>query len=153
MNEFERAACFSKIKKQLNVSSEPSDHVMLGWNEIQELQKEGFVSFGSHTHSHVDLAVLNPTMAELEISQSKQEIENFLGIPCTLFSYPFGKRHNFNQGIKKNLRNMGFSIAVTTIRGSISKGSDPFELRRIAAIDDSSYRFKCSLIGVALQRR
>jgi len=152
MSDAERCNILSEIEHQLNLSSKAPERIMLSWKEILELQRDGIVSFGPHTHSHCNLAEVSPEMAELEISKSKEEMERFLGKQCILFSYPFGKKGNFNKEIKEMLRAKGFLSAVTTIPGRVSKKSDLFELKRIAAIDDASYKFKCSLIGITLQR-
>jgi peptidoglycan/xylan/chitin deacetylase (PgdA/CDA1 family) len=152
LNETEKRGVLSEIERQLCTSSKSPERTMLSWNEIQKLKEDRLISFGSHTHSHCSLSNVNAETARLEVSRSKEEIEHHLGRPCTLFCYPFGKKTNFNQKIKELLKAEGFSLAVTTIPGSISKGSDPLELRRIVVADDGSYKFKCSLIGIVLQR-
>ena len=86
-----------------------------------------------------------------EAHESRRIIEDITGRECTLFSYPFGKRRDFNEEVKRILRGLGFAAAVTTLRGRVARGSDPYELRRIAAVDDSSHLFRCSLVGLALQ--
>jgi len=152
MSETERCETLSEIESQLNHSCKSFEPTMLSWKEALELNKDNLISFGSHTHSHCKLTKVSPQKAELEISKSKEIIERFLGKPCVLFSYPMGKKDSFNKHIMKMLRAKGFLLAVTTLRGGVSKKSDPFELKRIAAINDASYKFKCSLIGITLQR-
>lgn len=152
MNATERQKAISEIENQSERSSELAERTMLGWNEIQELKQDNAISFGCHTHTHCNLAEVNQKTAELEISKSKEEMEHFLNRPVQFFSYPFGKRRNFNERIEQTLRTKGFSLAVTAMRGNVSEKSNPFELRRIAAVNDASYKFKCSLIGITLQR-
>jgi peptidoglycan/xylan/chitin deacetylase (PgdA/CDA1 family) len=147
-----RSKILLEVERQLNSCALESKRVMLDWSEVVELASDELVSFGCHSHSHVNLGKVNPAIVEWEISKSKNEIEDKLGKPCVPFCYPFGKKGSFNQNVKKLLKLHGFLAAVTTIPGSVSKGSDLFELRRVAAMDDSSYRFKCSLIGLTLQR-
>lgn len=152
LNNEERSSTLMEVERQLNPSAPEFKRVMLTWNEAIELTSDGLVSFGCHSHSHTNLGKVNREMAEWEISKSKDELEDKLGKPCLLFCYPFGKKNSFNQNVKRLLKLHGFLAAVTTIPGSVSMGSDLFELRRIAAMDDSSYRFRCSLIGLTLQR-
>ncbi len=152
LNSEERSKTLLMVESQLDSCGDVIKHVMLGWNEVLELSGDGLVAFGCHSHSHVNLCKVSLKLVEKEISKSKEEMEQMLDKPCLLFCYPFGKKSNFNENVKKLLRSYGFLAAVTTIPGSVSKGSDLFELRRIAAVDDSSYRFKCSLIGLTLQR-
>jgi peptidoglycan/xylan/chitin deacetylase (PgdA/CDA1 family) len=148
----ERSEAVSEIERQLLTSFGPLERTMLCWREVRELREDALVSFGSHTHSHCNLSGVSAETAKLEISRSKEEMERQLGRPCTLFCFPLGKKSSFNQEVKELLRAEGYSLAVTTIPGSISKRSDPFELKRIVAMDDGSYKFKCSLIGITLQK-
>lgn len=152
LSRTERFEVISEIERQFCTPSTSAERTMLCWKEIRELGKDRLVSFGSHTHSHCSLPDVSAETAKLEISKSKEEIERQLGRPCTLFCFPLGKKNNFNQEIKELLKAEGFRLAVTTIPGSISKSSDPFELRRIVAMDDGSHKFKCSLIGIVLQK-
>jgi len=147
-----RSRTLMEVERQLNSHAVEFKRVMLTWNEVMKLANDGLVFFGCHSHDHINLGKVNPEMAEWEISKSKNEMEDKVGKLCLLFCYPFGKKNSFNQGVKNLLKLHGFMAAVTTIPGNVSKSSDLFELRRIAAIDDSSYRFKCSLIGLTLQR-
>jgi peptidoglycan/xylan/chitin deacetylase (PgdA/CDA1 family) len=109
------------------------------------------ITIGCHTHTHTSLGGLDANRVEHEAIESKRIIENITGRECTLFSYPFGKRRDFNQEVKKTLRDIGFKAALTTLRGHVTRDSDPYELRRIAAVDDSLHVFRCSLVGLALQ--
>jgi peptidoglycan/xylan/chitin deacetylase (PgdA/CDA1 family) len=124
----------------------------LSWNDLTELSKDRLVSFGCHAHTHRNLARLPPEEALQDILRSKELIAEKLGRRCRHFSYPFGNVGSYNHEIKKMLRKIGFHSAVTTRRGLNRSGSDPFEIRRIVVRDDSSYVFKCSLIGLTLQR-
>ena len=152
MDEEERNEAITEIEGVLQQPYETSKPVMLSWKEVLELDRDERVTFGSHTNSHYNLASISTQKAWLDISKSKEKIERVLDKRCTFFSYPFGKRDSFNEDIKEMLRRGGFSLAVTTVRGTVSKKTDPFELRRIAAVNSASYKFKCSLIGIALQR-
>lgn len=152
IKEDEKHNILSEVESQLNPSAEAVEKTTLTWEDIAMLDKSGLVSFGCHTQSHCNLASVDPTTAELEISQSKEKMQRFLGRPCVYFSYPFGRRRDFNRDIEAMLSNEGLLLAVSTIPGRISKGSNPLELKRIQVPDDASYKFKCSLIGITLQR-
>ncbi len=147
----DRLDMLSEIESQLGQPSKTSERAFLMWKEIIEINRSGLVSFGCHTHNHIKLADLSLEMAEVEISKSKELMESFLNKPCSLFSYPFGRKRDFNQTTKEILQKNGILIAVSTIPGRISKNSDLLELRRIQVPDDASYKFKCSLIGITLQ--
>jgi peptidoglycan/xylan/chitin deacetylase (PgdA/CDA1 family) len=125
--------------------------IMMLARELTQLRCDHRITIGCHTHTHASLGGLDTSWVKHEACESKRIIENITGRECTLFSYPFGKRGDFNQDTKKTLRDLGFAAALTTLRGCVTKDSDPYELRRIAAVDDSSYLFRCSLVGLTLQ--
>jgi peptidoglycan/xylan/chitin deacetylase (PgdA/CDA1 family) len=102
----------------------------LHWHETAEMVKSGLVSIGSHTHTHVILARCAPDRAAEELRQSKQIIENRLGMPCTLFCYPNGRRGDFNGVTKQLLKDQGFAGALTTVYGMNARGADPYEIHR-----------------------
>ena len=61
----------------------------LAWSHVQEALDTGLVTLGAHTHGHVDLSRASERLAEDEIRQSKELIEERLGIACRHFAYPF----------------------------------------------------------------
>lgn len=152
MSEEERRRILSELELKLD-PIKPLERIMLTWNEIEMLSSEDFISIGCHTHTHRSLTTISPEEAEKELSVCKERVESILGRRCTLFSYPIGKRRDFNQSIKELLKRLGFEAACTTIPGLISKNTELYELRRVSAPDDSSYIFKCALIGLTLQRK
>jgi peptidoglycan/xylan/chitin deacetylase (PgdA/CDA1 family) len=108
-----------------------SQRVSLRWSEVLNISKETqLVSFGAHTRTHPNLLDVCVERADEEIASSKREIEQALGRQCSFFSYPYGV---FDERIKELVRRHGFLAATTTIPGSISPGTDPFELRRVCA--------------------
>ncbi len=132
-------------------SDETRPRIMMLTRELTKIRRNHRITIGCHTHTHTSLGRLETSQVKHEVSKSKRIIENITGRECTLFSYPFGKRGDFNQDVKKTLRDLGFATALTTLRGRVTKNSDPYELRRIAAVDDSSHLFRCSLVGLTLQ--
>ena len=56
--------------------------------EVKELARQG-VEFGSHTVSHSRLVDLSPGELERELADSKSHIEDLIGSPVGLFSYPY----------------------------------------------------------------
>jgi len=151
MDEDERGRMISELELQVGCSK-PSERVMLTWSEVKILSMDSLVSFGCHTHSHRSLKTISLKEIEEEVSICKGKVESLTGRRCSIFSYPIGKRKDFDQSIKEILRRLGFEAACTTIPGAISRDTDLYELRRISVPDDSSYIFKCALIGLTLQR-
>jgi peptidoglycan/xylan/chitin deacetylase (PgdA/CDA1 family) len=100
---------------------------LLSATRIRDLQREG-VDFGSHTHSHLPLAKIDPRKALDELMQSRAEIGEVLGRAVTSLAYPFS---NQSETVRKLARDAGYSCAVRGKGRMNSTRVDPFGLRRI----------------------
>lgn len=80
---------------------------LMNWKQVREWSEAGFV-FGSHTRTHRDLTALSVSQLERELIDSKSEIEDVIGRPVTLLSYPFG-RHN--ERVRDAVRRIGYDAA------------------------------------------
>ncbi|MBI4437187.1 MAG: polysaccharide deacetylase family protein [Candidatus Omnitrophica bacterium] len=108
----------------------PLDHELLSWEEVQQMQRGGLVTFGSHTMSHALFSDLSPQQAREEISTSKRLLEEKLGKGLYAFTYPFGTALEATDSVKHLVRESGFYCACTAMIGGNGKGSDLFALRR-----------------------
>jgi peptidoglycan/xylan/chitin deacetylase (PgdA/CDA1 family) len=80
------------------------------WEQVAALRDAG-MEIGAHTVSHLDLTSLDWETANVEIAQSKAEIEQHLNMNVTSFCYPTGL---YNAGIEEQVRASGFLNATTT---------------------------------------
>lgn len=87
-------------------------------DQVKELGVAGWEA-GSHSISHVDLTKIKS--AELEIVQSRVELEKLLGLPVATFAYPFGKMSpNMLSSMAKNYRaGMGLGNSDTQTRADL----------------------------------
>lgn len=99
----------------------------LNWQQIQEMHSSGLIDFEPHTKSHPKLNKISLEEARDEILGSKELIEKQLNKICNFFAYPKG---NFNEDIKKILKEGSFLGAVTIKEGLVSNNDDPFSLKR-----------------------
>jgi len=105
----------------------------LTWEEIRTLSNRG-IQFGSHTVYHHQLYVLDREKIEIELKQSKEDIEQNIGQKIDIFSYPYAfpeQNTEFVIYMRKLLQRIGYSIGVTTRIGTISKSSDRYFLNRL----------------------
>jgi peptidoglycan/xylan/chitin deacetylase (PgdA/CDA1 family) len=109
-----------------------TNETMLSWEQVREMA-EGGIDFGAHTVSHPILTAVAPADAEREIVESKATIERRTGRPVTAFAYPNGRPEDFDDAVRRIVRDAGFRLAVTTVGGVNDSGTDPFELRRVQA--------------------
>ncbi len=82
----------------------------LTWDEITTMQRAG-MRFGAHTLRHAWLTRLRLTDAKREIAESKTELESHLGMPVTVFAYPYGAA---SPQVIKLVQGAGYIAAVGT---------------------------------------
>ncbi|HEY7910121.1 MAG TPA: polysaccharide deacetylase family protein, partial [Thermomicrobiales bacterium] len=97
------------------------DTMYMNWNMVKELDRSGMVEIASHTLSHPDLSRTAPAQRWLELSQSKQIIEQQIGHPCTAFVYPSGK---YDGATVSDATRAGYQIAFTTNDGKVRVPQD-----------------------------
>jgi peptidoglycan/xylan/chitin deacetylase (PgdA/CDA1 family) len=114
---------------------DPPPRQMLNWDEVCEMHVSGLVRFGAHTVNHEILDKVPLLKAREEISKSREEIENHLGIRISTFAYPNG---NNNGSLQKMLAESGYNAAVTTRKGFLERGMPRMEIPRIAIHEDVS---------------
>lgn len=94
--------------------------------QIREMAAAG-MDFGSHTVTHRFLAELTPQEAKIELTQSKENLEQILGKPVNFIAYPGG---SYNSDILKTAQEVGYIGGLTTHYG-VEKFNHPFEIKRI----------------------
>lgn len=105
----------------------------LTWSEVRELQAAG-IEFGSHTVNHPVLHDLPWDAVELEIRDSKRELESQLGKPVASFAHPYAFPQEdaaYLSRFVELLRGTGYTNAVTTQLGRVHPRCSPFTLCRL----------------------
>jgi len=97
---------------------------------LKDMQNYG-ITIGAHTRSHPILSTLPLDKARDEIAGSAQELREAVGAISSVFAYPNGQHNDYNEETITSIKEAGFTSALTTIEGSIKRGDDPYELRRI----------------------
>jgi peptidoglycan/xylan/chitin deacetylase (PgdA/CDA1 family) len=116
----------------------------LNWKEIMQMMEYGIV-FGSHTLNHPFLTKISDREAWKEIQESKDRLEQKLGVKMQSFAYPAGA---FNNNIKAMVEKAGYEMAVALVLPK-SMQEDRFCIPRtgISAKDTLKiFRFKLSII-------
>ena len=130
LDDESRSFWIEDLLKELRVVDTPdASNLMLTWPDVQDMHRAG-ISFGSHTVNHPILAHLPHAKARAEINASKSAIEERLGTRVTAFAYPGGKSADFNEDVKRIVRDAGYGCALTAIPGTNDASRDLFELRR-----------------------
>lgn len=107
---------------------------MLNWDEIQVMAK-GQIEFGSHTHTHCNMAVESPSEQLLELRVSKDLLESRLCRPVRAFAYPYGRTDHMSDSSRRNVIAAGYDCAVSGEYGIVTGRSDRFRLPRLGGGD------------------
>lgn len=83
---------------------------------------------GSHTLNHARLTEVPEEQARREIQDSKDELEQIIGLPVDAFCYPYG---NESMKLRSVVRAAGYTNATTTERGLVRPNEDLMGLPRI----------------------
>jgi peptidoglycan/xylan/chitin deacetylase (PgdA/CDA1 family) len=98
------------------------------WEQVRKLDDQG-VRFGSHTSTHEILTVIPLAQAEAEIAGSRKRIEQKLGKPCLLFSYPNG---DCSDNVRKLVQGAGYEFAfLNQAPGVWTRDCDPYLVPRV----------------------
>ena len=108
---------------------------LLHTEQIKQMQESGLIEFGSHTLHHKNLLNLSAEEADVEICNSKKEVEKMIGGECKAFAYPYGK---YDEKTITMVRNAGYTSATVVKRGFFEIGN-PFEIKRIGILGTESF--------------
>jgi peptidoglycan/xylan/chitin deacetylase (PgdA/CDA1 family) len=86
------------------------------------------LTIGAHTTNHVHLTQVDAGTASREIGNSKRQLENDLGLPVTLFAYPYGES---NMSVESQVQQAGFKAAFSTDRAPRDHMLNMYKIRRV----------------------
>ena len=103
---------------------------IMNWKNLAVWLSAGH-EVGSHTLTHASINACSVERVRQEAEWSQDVLQQKLGISVDHFAYPWGQHTSKN---RETLRGLNVFKSVATIhRGPMSKGHDPFSLRRDAA--------------------
>lgn len=109
----------------------------LDWGRLKELAASGRFEIGSHSLNHHLMGTLGSEQLRQEVRESKQILEDRLGVPVRYFSYPFGVRRYgaYTPATEEALHEAGYAASCTSEIGRAQVGHAPFLLPRLALVD------------------
>jgi peptidoglycan/xylan/chitin deacetylase (PgdA/CDA1 family) len=98
--------------------------------QIKEMRESGLVSFEVHGHNHLNLDEIKSAKIDLdkEIGQSHQWLKDNLNYDSRYFAYASGRKSN---EVVSYLKANKYLAACTITEGFVSRGDDPFLIKRI----------------------
>lgn len=100
---------------------------MLSWNDLRTMVSSGVFNAYDHTWSHAALAGASFDKVQAEVITAKKELEDQLGKPVNIFTYPYGSH---DDRVAEILVQDGFIAAFSTIAGETQCESFIMSLHR-----------------------
>ncbi len=97
-------------------------------DQLKEISQSGLVEIGAHTVSHLALKGIGSKQLTAEVSSSRLQLEQVLGLSVTAFAYPYG---SFDLNAIGAVKQAGFRTSVSTVAGSSASNSVRFFIYRL----------------------
>jgi len=127
----QREDWLNQLKKWSGPGNEVKNiHRSMSRAEIKTLAASPWATIGAHTVTHSVLSALSEEQQRKEIFTSKKDLEEMAGKEITTFSYPFGRKIDYDRISVRLCREAGFVKAASNFPGQIHRWTDPFQLPR-----------------------
>jgi hypothetical protein len=135
------ATAFVEEQREMPYGAPP-----VSWNGLRDALDSGFVTVGSHTHTHALLDRAEPAAVRVELDTSNELIEDRLGVIPTHFAYP--KALDGSPAARREVAERYRSAALAGTRPNRYGSTDPFRLTRspIQAGDEMQW-FRAKVAG------
>ena len=105
--------------------------------ELRELSEIPIVTIGSHGMTHISLTECNDRQLKNELILSKKYLEDLIGKPVNMISYPFGA---VDRRVRDNAEKAGYLLEACSRFGINDISRDPFLLCRTEITGNDSVR-------------
>ena len=120
-------------------------HRWMNEDELCTLAATPGIDIGAHTLTHPFLTSLPPERQREEIHGSRQRLQDVIGKPVHLFSYPYGVDGAFDAATIRMVRDSGYARACTAAGGLALPDETPYLIPRNVAGDWAASTFEQSL--------
>lgn len=141
----------SRPEPPSTLNSPPSTAPLcLTWSEVREARSAG-MRFGSHTVNHPRLHGMPWKEIEVELRDSRRDLEDHLGEAVPDFAYPYAfpeADRDFCGRFRDSVEAAGYATNVTTVIGRLRPEDDPYTLRRLPMnSEDDNKLLLAKLVG------
>jgi peptidoglycan/xylan/chitin deacetylase (PgdA/CDA1 family) len=103
-------------------------HNFMTTNQLKFVASSGLVEVAAHTVHHVNLRSVGEKVADMEIGDSKTELESIIGKRVHTFAYPYG---DFNEMAIRLVKKAGYRTGVSVVEGSMHSEQDRYFVYRL----------------------
>lgn len=144
MGHTDRDRTIAELARLLRV--EPPKDRMLNWDDARELQAAG-IEIGAHTYSHPLLAKIEPEEAHWEMTRSRDDLKQELGIERPSFCFPAG---SLNDRLLRLVPALGFRCTFVPGQGKLTNNLwnvSEYSLARVGLPEAPAYNLEAELDG------
>jgi peptidoglycan/xylan/chitin deacetylase (PgdA/CDA1 family) len=132
----ERKNFLGEIRQLLAVSAQTTEEekpeLPLTWEQVLEMERSHWITFGAHTMHHPILSCLEEQRElQYEIEECRNILEERLGHAVTSFAYPIGQWYHIDLRTLRAVQQANYSWAVTTNYGINTPEAYPYQLKRV----------------------
>ena len=145
MSRVPREEALERLGRRLKV--DPPKDQMLTWDDARLMMSRGIIVFGAHTYSHPLLARIPLAEAEWEMSRSRDDLREHLGIEQPAFCFPGG---SYDDELVSQVRALGFRSVFRPHRGvrlNNLETADAFSLSRMGLPNAPRYVLEAETDG------
>ncbi|MCT2401499.1 polysaccharide deacetylase family protein [Novosphingobium mangrovi (ex Huang et al. 2023)] len=117
-----------RLASQSDERGPRASHRLMTAERVRGVQSD-LIELGGHSLTHTALSHRSRDEQEIEIRESRRELQAMSGTVPKTFAYPYG---DYDANSVELAREAGFMCACTTDHGGIRKNADAFALPRIA---------------------
>ena len=96
------------------------------------------VEIAAHTVNHADLGAVSLDQANVEVVESRRQLEEIVGRPVLLFSFPFGKISNIREEVRAMVAGAGYRALFSAGGGFVGSATELFDIPRFGVSSDHS---------------
>jgi peptidoglycan/xylan/chitin deacetylase (PgdA/CDA1 family) len=96
------------------------------------------VSVAAHTVNHADLGSISLEQAQIEVLESRRQLEELTSRVVLLFSFPFGRFHNIREEVRQMVMAAGYRALFSAQGGFVNQSTPLFDIPRIPVSSDHS---------------
>ena len=103
----------------------------INWKQTNILKNHRLFKVGGHSHEHLSLGLLSRKQSTLQIRKSFRLFKKRINLNLDHYSYPEGRKIDYNKSIITSLKSSGIKLCPTAIEGKNNLNTSLFDLKRI----------------------
>jgi peptidoglycan/xylan/chitin deacetylase (PgdA/CDA1 family) len=130
----------TKVLNGENLNTNWQKSLSLTWDDIRTLNNHPLVSIGGHTLNHLSLKAQDIEIAQKEISENKEEIEQHIKQKIYHFVYPYGSLNDAGKREYEILQKVGYKTGFLNHPGNVfypKNSLDFYKIPRMGLSDET----------------